>query len=176
MDSLRLLTERDAAAYRELRRRALQEHPEAYSATLEEFEQRTLDEIAASLRMPISERCTFGAFGDDHLVGITGFGRPTNHKLRHHGGVYQVYVVPEVRNRGFGRGLMRAVIDHARQQEGLEELRIGVTVGNTAARVLYLALGFTLRYVEPEAIKLGDHYYDVEMLGMRVGSEVVMRI
>jgi ribosomal protein S18 acetylase RimI-like enzyme len=168
VDSLRLLTESDAAAYRELRRRALQEHPEAYTATLEEFERRTLDEIAASLRMPITERCTFGAFADDRLVGITAFGRPINHKLRHHGGIYQVYVAPEARSRGLGRSLMRAVIDHARQQEGLEELRIGVTVGNSAARSLYLALGFTLRYVEPDAIKLGERYFDVEMLGMRL--------
>jgi GNAT superfamily N-acetyltransferase len=168
MDGVRMLTGADAAEYRAVRWRALADHPEAYSAAPEEFERRSLEEIAASLDMPTGERCTFGAFVQDRLVGIAGFGRPTNTKLRHLGGVYQVYVAPEGRGCGWGRRLMQAVIDHARRQEGLEELRIAVTAGNTAARNLYTSLGWTPRYVEPSAIKLGERYYDEEALGLRL--------
>ncbi len=170
MDGVRMLTGADAAEYRAVRRRALADHPEAYSAAPEEFERRTLEEIAASLNMPAGERCTFGAFVQGRLVGIVGFGRPTNHKLRHLGGVYQVYVAPEDRGHGWGRRLMEAVIDHARRQEGLEELRISVTVGNTAARNLYASLGWTPRYLEPGVLKLGERYYDEEVLGLRLGE------
>lgn len=132
MDSLRLLTESDAAAYRELRRRALQDHPEAYSATLEEFEQRTLDEIAATLRMPISQRCTFGVFADDRRLASPLL---SPHQLQ---ATPPWRCLPGLCRAGGAELAPRASpdagCDRPRcQQVGLKELRIGVTVGNGVA-------------------------------------------
>jgi RimJ/RimL family protein N-acetyltransferase len=158
---VRPLHEADAAAYRRIRRRALVEHPEAFSGTLADFERRTLEEIAATLASPPALRCTFGAFVEDELVGLAAFGRPDNEKLRHRAGLYQMYVAPEHRGLGLGQRLVHAVIDHAARQEGLEELQLNVTIGNLRAELLYRRCGFQLRFVDTRYIKLGDTYYDV---------------
>ena len=55
-------------------------------------------------------------------MGLAGFRRPDNEKLRHRAGLYQMYVAPEYRGMGLGQGLVNAVIEHAARQEGLEEL------------------------------------------------------
>jgi RimJ/RimL family protein N-acetyltransferase len=157
---VRRLGETDAEAYRSVRRRALIEHPEAYAATLEEFDSRSLDEIAASLAGPAALRCIFGAFVQQQLVGLAGYGRPDNAKLHHRAGLYQMYTAPEHRGRGLGRQLVDAVVAHARQ-EGVEELVLAVTVGNTAAETLYEHAGFAPKHVETRYIKLGSRYYDI---------------
>jgi RimJ/RimL family protein N-acetyltransferase len=158
---IRALHEADAAAYCRIRRRALVEHPEAYGGTVDELDRRTLEEIAASLASPPELRCTFGAFVEGELVGLAGFGRNDNEKLRHRAGLYQMYTVPEHRRLGCGRQLVEAVMDHARRQAGLEELILAVTIGNTAAELLYLRAGFRPRYVDTGFIKLGSTYYDI---------------
>lgn len=159
--SIRMLGPDDAAAYRAVRRRALVEHPEAYGATLDELDRRSLEEIANTLASPPEQRCLFGAFVGDELAGLASFGRHDNEKLRHRAGLYQMYTAPEHRRRGLGRQLVEAVIDHARRQEGLEELMLAVTIGNTSAEVLYLRAGFRPSHVEPRLIKIGDTYYDI---------------
>jgi RimJ/RimL family protein N-acetyltransferase len=167
--NIRILGPDDAAAYRAVRRRALIEHPEAYGAALAEFDARSLAEIAASLSAPPAQRCTFGAFVDDELVGLTGFGRPDNEKLCHRGGLYQMYTAPEHRRLGLGRQLVETVIAHARRQTGLEEVVLAVTIGNTAAERLYLAAGFRPSYVEPRLIKIDGVHYDILWMSLALG-------
>jgi RimJ/RimL family protein N-acetyltransferase len=156
----------DAEAYRAVRRRALIQHPEAYGATLDELDRRSLEEIAASLASAPALRCLFGAFADGELAGLASFGRNDNEKLRHRSGLYQMYTAPEHRRRGLGRQLVDAVINHARRQDGLEELMLAVTIGNTAAELLYLQAGFRPTHVETGYIKLGERYYDILWMGL----------
>ncbi len=110
---IRALHEADAAAYQSIRRRALVEHPEAYGATVAEFDRRTLDEIAASLAPQPGLRCMFGAFAEDELAGLASFYRSESEKLRHRAGLYQMYTVPAYRRLGLGRQLVDAVIEYA---------------------------------------------------------------
>ena len=163
---VRALHGADAAAYQSIRRRALIEHPEAFSGELGEFERRPLSEIAAMLDTPAAWRCTFGAFVADDLVGLAAYGRPDNDKLRHRAGLYQMYVAPEYRGMGLGQGLVDAVIAHAGRQEGLEELYLNVTIGNVRAEVLYRRCGFEPRFVDSGYMKIGDKYYDVLWMGL----------
>jgi GNAT superfamily N-acetyltransferase len=114
---IRMLTPDDAAAYRTMRRRALVEHPEAYGATLAEFDARSPEEIAKTLAAPPELRCLFGAFVGDELAGLASFGRHDNEKLRHRAGLYQMYTAPEHRRLGLGRQLVEAVIAHARRSQ-----------------------------------------------------------
>lgn len=163
---IRPLNAEDAAAYQFMRRRALIEHPEAFSATLAEFERRMLEEIAAMLSMPQAQRCTFGAFVESALAGLAAYGRPDNEKLRHRAGLYQMYVAPEHRGLGLGRQLVEAVIAHAGRQEGLEELYLNVTIGNVRAELLYRRCGFEPKFVDSRYMKIGDAYYDVLWMGL----------
>lgn len=159
--TIRMLGPDDAAAYRNVRRRALIEHPEAYGSTPDELDSRSLEETAHTLASPPESRCVFGGFVGNELAGLAGFGRGGNVKQRHRGGLYQMYTAPEHRRHGLGRQLVDAVIDHARRQEGLEELILAVTIGNTAAELLYLGAGFRPTHVEARFIKIDGLYYDI---------------
>ena len=170
MELIRKLTEDDADQYYRVRLRGLREHPEAFGASAKSMEERTLDQIAERLRSNSAEGfCIFGAFVDQQLVGLSAFGCPiANPKMRHRGGIYQMYVMPEYRARGLGQKLLVATIDHARHFEWVEELMLGVAVGNDAARNLYLRVGFQPCYVDPRSLKVGSTYYDTEFMSMRL--------
>ena len=80
---IRLLTGTDAAAFRDIRLRALQEEPTAFTSSTEEFSHQTLDKIAARFRSDPAESFLLGAFQDRKLVGLVGFYRETALKQRH---------------------------------------------------------------------------------------------
>lgn len=166
MRTIRKLTDDDAAVYREIRLRALREHPESYSATLESMESQRVEDVAERMRTAPDEGfCLFGAFVDDHLVGLAGFGRQfDNPKQFHRAGIFQMYVAPEYRGQKLGLQLLDATLEHARQLEGLEEVILAVTVGNEAARTLYLNAGFQPSHIEPRYLKIDGTYYDIEWM------------
>ncbi|MEM7134554.1 MAG: GNAT family N-acetyltransferase [Chloroflexota bacterium] len=166
MRTIRKITEEDAAAYRTIRLRALREHPESYGATLGSMESQSIEDVAKRIRTkPAQGFCLFGAFVDEHLVGLAGFGRQSdNPKQRHRAGIFQMYVAPEYRGQKLGLQLLEATLEHARQLEGLEEVTLAVTVGNEAARNLYLNAGFRLSHIEPRYLKIDGTYYDIEWM------------
>lgn len=157
---VRRLTAADVGAYHALRLRGLVEHPEAFGASADEWRQRALEVISEQITAGGNDFCLYGAFVEGVLAGIASFGRPTNPKLRHRAGLYQMLVAPEFRRCGVGERLVAAIVAHARQQPELEELILAVTVGNDAAEALYRKIGFEASYIEPRHIKLGDRYYD----------------
>ena len=53
----------------------------------------------------------------------------------------ELYVVPAERGRGFGRAIMLAAMDHARER-GADYMDLGTDETDTAARALYESLGF----------------------------------
>ena len=53
----------------------------------------------------------------------------------------ELYVVPERRGRGFGRALMNAAIETARDR-GAGDMHLGTSEDDVAARRLYESLGF----------------------------------
>ena len=102
----------------------------------------------------------WGAFVDGGLQGIVGLTREARTKNRHKGDVVAMYVAPEHRRRGLARALLQAVIDHARNAMGLEQLVLTVTHTNHGARELYRRAGFSTFGVEPRAIKVSGEYFD----------------
>lgn len=99
-----------------------------------------------------------GAFIEDKMVGTARFVRETGRKVRHKGGVFGMYVVPEARGHGVGRALLEKILPLSGQLAGLEQLHLSVTEQNTAAKSLYLSCGFELYTTEPRALKIGSHY------------------
>ncbi len=164
MLELRLLTPADAAAFRDIRLRALQEEPTAFTSSTEEFSHQTLDKIAARFRSDLVESFMLGAFQDRKLVGLVGFYRETALKQRHKGSIISLYVAPEARGQGLGRALMRDAIRRARDIEGVERLLLGVMVTQTAARQLYESLDFVVYGREARALCIDGQYYDEEFM------------
>lgn len=156
------LTEHDAKAYRDLRLRALQEHPEAFGGSYEEEVQMSPEQWAALLENRHAP--TYGAFDGGTLVGIGTLSRNTRPKMRHRTTVVGMYVVPDARGRGAGRAILESLLAHAGAWEGVEDVTLAVTVGNDAARQLYVRSGFSVYSRDPRFLKVGHQHYDLEWM------------
>ena len=166
---IRVLAPDDAAAYQPVRLHALQEHPEAFGSSFEDEVSLPPDVVATRLA-ETPDGFTLGAWQNDTLVGIVGLHRPTRVKLRHRAGVGGMYIVPRARGLGMGKAMMQALINRAPTLKHLEEIILAVTVGNDAARSIYLATGFEPSHIEKRYIKVGERYYDIEWMTLRLGS------
>jgi len=165
---IRKLTEEDLDAFWSIRLRSLQDNPEAFGSTYEETLGRGKESFRQRLRQPHSETFYIGAFEDERLVGIVGFFRESGTKGQHKGYIISMYVAPEQRGRGVGKALVAEAIAQARTIPGLEQLLLAVVTTNTAARRLYLSLGFEVYGLEPRALKQGDQYWDEELMILRL--------
>lgn len=159
--SIRLLGPSDAAAYRDLRLEALASSPEAFGSSYEEEAQIPLATIEARIS-PSGPNAIFGAFSDDNLVGMAGFAAQERRKTRHKGVLWGVYVRPDWRRRQVGQALVRRVIDHAAGHVIMLEAAVGLA--NERARRTYHGLGFKPYGIERKAIRVGDDFYDEELL------------
>jgi RimJ/RimL family protein N-acetyltransferase len=167
---IRPLTEADAQEWRELRLRMLRDHPDVFGSSYEEFTQQPLEEIARRMRernVP-PDNVLFGAFEEGRLIGSTGLHREDGAKDRHKAMIWGVYSALEARGRGVGRALMNTAIARARATPGVERLTLSVATHNTAARALYISLGFRPWGVERHALKLPDRYIDEEYFALEL--------
>ena len=165
---IRVLEPRDARAFRDLRLRALREHPEAFGRTPEEMD--SADAVAERFRRSAGSDAdaVLGAFDGDALVGVAGCHRADGAKRRHVAVIWGVYVAPEWRRTGVARRLFLATVAHARTWPGLDALWLDVTTVNAAARALYASCGFESAGLRPRALKVGDRLYDEELMILRL--------
>ena len=91
---IRELGEADATEYRELRLRALREHPESFLSSYEAERARPETEVAARLARSAESPDDFilGCYVDDELVGMIGFSRDDREKQRHRGFIWGMHV------------------------------------------------------------------------------------
>jgi RimJ/RimL family protein N-acetyltransferase len=157
--TIRRLTPEDASAYRALRLRGLQEHPDAFTSSHAEDSDKPLATTERRLAAN-SPDWVFGAFVGNELAGVVGLSREPRAKNRHKAAIFGMYVAPEHGRRGVGGELIHHAIEAARSQPGVEQLVLTVTETNVAARTLYEKLGFRSFGIEPRAIRVGDSYFD----------------
>jgi ribosomal protein S18 acetylase RimI-like enzyme len=161
---IRTLNSEDAIQYRELRLRALREHPEAFATSYEEECERSLVEVTGRLA-PGPEQITLGAFDDERLLGIATLIRPARAKMRHRATIAAMYVAPEARDRKLGRALLQRALAAA-VEWGVSDIDLSVTVGNHAARKLYASAGFVSYGVQPRSLYVQGRFYDVEWMNL----------
>ena len=168
--NIRKLAPQDVEAYRALRLLGLQTDPTAFGSSYEEEAAYPLAAFAERLQSrPKATGFALGAWDGDQLVGTATLMRQTRLKTDHNANVYGVYVAPAARGRGVARALMEAVVAEARAMEGVTLVKLGVVVGNVAARGLYRSLGFVSYGVEPQAIRVDGVFYDEEYLALSLG-------
>jgi RimJ/RimL family protein N-acetyltransferase len=156
--TIRVLGASDFAAYRQVRLRALAEHPEAFTSSAEE-EDSAAGDARLARRLAGSGERMLGAFDAEALVGTIGLTVDPRAKVRHRGLVVGMYVVPEQCCRGVGRALVEAQIAQA-SAAGLSGLHLTVTAGNDAARRLYERAGFAVVGRDPDAVRIDGTSYD----------------
>lgn len=158
---VRVLTDGDAADYFDLRLDGLRREPTAFGTSASEYALRPLSAVRARL-LPDPDSVTVGAFVEGDLVGVATLVRSEALKTRHKASVVAVYVAPHVRGRGVGRAVLSRVLDHARKAEGLDQLTLAVSATQTAARALYVSLGFVPFGLEPRALRVEGQDVDEE--------------
>jgi RimJ/RimL family protein N-acetyltransferase len=159
--TIRRLLAADAAAFQELRLRALLNSPQSFTSSYEEEAHLSVAEVASRLE-PTADRAVFGAYEADQLIGMAGLGREQMQKIRHKANVWGLYVGPESRGKGLGRRLLEAAIDFAAQAPGITQVCISVYSGNSVARSLYVSAGFVPYGIENAAMQVDGRFLDEE--------------
>src|SRR5579864_3322541 len=118
---IRFLTPDDAGEWLSLRIEALQGDPAAFSASLEEYQSLSIEEVKKRL-WSAADAFVMGAFEGDRMTGMAGFFRDRGPKSCHKGRVWGVYVTPKARGAGIGRKLMRLLLDRALAVDGVEQV------------------------------------------------------
>ena len=95
------------------------------------------------------------------------FFRLEEEKTRHRGCIWGVYDKPAFRRQGMARAWLSAIIKRVRSQKGLEQITVAVSSQRSAAKALYLSLGFKSYRFEPQALKVGDIYVDEEWMALK---------
>ncbi|PWU03665.1 MAG: GNAT family N-acetyltransferase [Candidatus Melainabacteria bacterium] len=163
---VRTLTERDLEEFRALRLRGLKEDPHAFGMSFEEASHTPLEDWNKLLS---NEHGSFilGAFAPQ-LIGLVAFSRSPRIKTRHKGHIWGMYVIPEARGRGIGKTLMQNALAKLQAIDGLAVVTLCVVTLNTAARSLYLNLGFVPYGLEKRALRVNGEYLDEELLSINL--------
>jgi ribosomal protein S18 acetylase RimI-like enzyme len=159
---IRPVTREEAPVWRGLRLEAMRSYPAAFSASPDDWEPLSIDQVAARIPPPGGDDVLFGLYQDGALQGCAGFLREAGAKERHKGYLWGVHIRAALQGRGLGERLTVAVIDWARPRVDL--LRCSVTADNLTARALYLRLGFVLYGTEPRAIRIDGRDHDEDHL------------
>jgi ribosomal protein S18 acetylase RimI-like enzyme len=160
---IRQLTRADAESFWRFRLLALESEPAAFGESAAEHKKQTVESFAHRLDAG-DESFVLGAFEGQELVGVAGFYREAREKQRHTGHIWGVFVSPGYRNRKIGRALILGIIERSRSLPGLKKIRLTVSAAQTNARKLYAGLGFRAYGVEPQALRVGDDYFDEDLM------------
>jgi mycothiol synthase len=123
----------DEAAWLEVNSQAFADHPEQGSWTAEDLAER--------MQQPWFDAAGFFLAVDSETGAVAGF-----HWTKVEEGVGEVYVVgvsPSYQGRGLGKALTLQGLHHLQTDRGLDSVVLYVDGTNTAARSLYMSLGFT---------------------------------
>jgi ribosomal protein S18 acetylase RimI-like enzyme len=167
---VRRLSVDDAAALMALRREALERHPLAFAASLEDDVGLSPEFVRRSLA-DTDNQAVFGRFEGDELTGMIGLTRPRPVKQRHAGMIWGMYVSARTRGRGAGRALLDVAIAQARAW-GLEQVQLAVTEAAPEAKRLYESAGFRSWGRHPRALGWQGRFVDDEhmVLDLREGE------
>lgn len=164
---IRFLTPDIAAEWFRLRIEALKLAPEAFSASLEEYQSLSLEDVKRRLWSD-NDDFVAGAFQDGRLIGMAGFRREKGPKSRHKARVWGVYVTPEARGTGIGYRMMQALLERGKTIKGIDRVLLSVAATQEPAIRLYRSLGFESFGREPGALRVGERDIDEEYMVLRL--------
>ena len=139
---IKRITPDDALVFKELRLRALQDSPSAFSSTYAGEAQFPDEEWRnRAARCTGEDRVGFLALDHDRACGMVFCFREETDRTE--GTVVSMWVDPAVRQAGVGRQLIDSVVNWAGGR-GIRTLKLMVTSVNQGAIAFYQRIGFTM--------------------------------
>lgn len=155
--------------YRDLRLRALQEDPQAFSSTYEENSKRSDAFWQERIKNTFIKDTQWLVFAklNDNLVGMVGAFVEKEPDNAH---VISVYVIPEERDRGIAKLLMKELLNKIKTNDIIKKITVDVNSEQKAALNLYKNFGFHV--IKQYRMKLGDgkehDLYQLQMLANEI--------
>ena len=151
---IRKLTAIDFDKWKALRLEAVKLNPESFGESFDNVKKQDKLWFEDSLK----KGAVFAYEKDDMMVGLIGAFPMILGNLLHRSVLFGLYVKPEFRKHGIANELVERVIDFVEPTH--EQLHLTVTTNNEAAVALYKKHGFVIYGTEPNALKIGNNYYD----------------
>lgn len=148
----RKLENKDAAAFRSIRARALSEKPSFFGRSPHELE------TEADIIKSINDGFIMGCILNDDLVAIAGLILQYGERRWNKSIIWGVYVDPPYRRNGVNTNMLQKIIVNA--PEHIEQFHLDVAVKNQAAVSAYKKFGFEIYGTEPRARKVNGEYFD----------------
>jgi ribosomal protein S18 acetylase RimI-like enzyme len=125
--TIRAITEEELPQWRELRLRALKEHPEAFGSDYETARDRSFGYlIERNFGNDLSVNAIFSAFDPESSILSTVGTFGNTGKRSHIAVIWGVYTAPEVRGRGLARRLIDTALTHCRAFPEILQVHISV--------------------------------------------------
>lgn len=162
--SIVVITTDTFSAWREMRLRALHDHPDAFGQPHASYAAIAFrDALAQFEARRETGTVILGAFGNlGQLLGSLGVFRESGSRTAHRLIVWGMYVVPDVRGTGVADALVSAGLDKARLIDGIRQVHLTVTSHNIAARKLYERHGFVRWGTDPRAEIIDGVAFDLD--------------
>jgi ribosomal protein S18 acetylase RimI-like enzyme len=151
---IRQLTADDFQKWKALRLEAVKLNPESFGESLENVQKQDEAWFDDSLK----KGTTFSYEVDGEMVGLIGTFPMQPGNLKHRAVLFGLYVRPEYRSKGVASALVERVVGYVKPKH--EQIHLTVTTNNKAATALYKKHGFIVYGTEPDALKIGNDYYD----------------
>ena len=146
---------------------ALHEQPPAFGS-LPEVESH-LSETAARL-VESNDRCFFGAFQGEQLIGIIRLSRYLAPNEKHRAYLARLYVLPPFRCHGCGRALVREALRQAANTPGIRRVNLTVVTQQEMAIRLYQLFGFRIYDPEQETFSRDGQFYDEYLMTLELSN------
>lgn len=161
---IRKLTKEDWESLREIRLKALEEHPGNFSARLDDVSSK--NESYWHDLLDSKGKCIFGLFEGANLIGISSIFDEGFYDGRKFGSLHMSYIKPDYRNRHLSRLFYEARIKWAREHE-IQSLHVSHRENNEASRKAIERQGFYRIKQEiiewPDGRKAMDYIYRLDL-------------
>jgi ribosomal protein S18 acetylase RimI-like enzyme len=151
---IRKITIDDFDKWKRLRLEAVKLHPEAFGESYEGVKKQDKKWFEESLKNSV----TFTYLQDNKMIGLIGIFSMQPENMRHRASLFGLYVKADHRGKGIAGALVEQVLNYVKPNH--KQLHLTVTTTNQVAISLYKKHGFVIYGTEPDALLIGDKYYD----------------
>lgn len=164
---IRTLKKEDGQAFKDLRLEGLMTDPSAFAATYQAEKDLPLENFEKKAEAT-DTKFVIGGFDNSNLVCMATFVRLQGDKLQHKGMLVAMYCQKEYRGTGVAKQVVSALMDKAKEAEGLHMITLTVVTENNRAKQLYESFGFKKYGTEPKALYNGTQYDDEDLLYLEI--------